>query len=82
MSYVYILKSLNHKKLYVGSTNNLERRLSEHNNGFSFYTKRYKPWSVIYLEEYRDINDARKRERYLKSSAGRRFIKKNVSIPG
>lgn len=82
MSYIYILKSLNYKKLYVGSTTDLNRRLDEHNSSSSYYTKGYMPWVVIYTEKCINIEDARKRERYLKSAAGRRFIKKNIDIPG
>lgn len=82
MSYVYILKSLKYPKLYVGSTTDLSRRLSEHNSGLSIYTKLYKPWGIIYTEKFLDIKDARKREKYFKNCAGRKFIKKNIQIPG
>ncbi|MFA5095335.1 MAG: GIY-YIG nuclease family protein [Candidatus Paceibacterota bacterium] len=83
MAYVYILKSLKYPKLYVGSTTNLKRRLLEHNSGLSYYTKQYMPWSIIYTEELANISDARKREKYFKSCAGRKFIKnKIVNIPG
>ena len=78
MPYTYILKSCNHKKLYVGSTDNLDHRLKQHNSGLSYYTKKYLPWLIIYTEEYKNIKEARKRERYFKSAAGRRFIKKNI----
>jgi putative endonuclease len=53
----------------------------EHNSGLSLYTKRYLPWHIIYIENFLDIKDARKREKYFKSAAGRRFIKK-LNIPG
>ena len=82
MAYIYILKSLNYKKLYVGSTTDLNRRLVEHNSGFSYYTKKYMHWMIIYSEEYINVEDARKREKYFKSAAGRKFIKKNMNIPG
>lgn len=78
MPVVYVLKSLNHNKFYTGSTFDIKRRLIEHNNGKSIYTKRFMPWKVIYTEECVKILDARKREKYLKTSAGRRFLK---SIP-
>ncbi len=78
MAYVYILKSINHPKTYTGSTDRtIEARLAEHNNGFSTYTKRFAPWKLIYSEEFENLLDARLREQYLKSAAGRRFIKKN-----
>lgn len=61
---VYVLKSEKAQKSYVGSTNDVERRLSEHNAGYHSYTKRYKPWKVIYTEEYSTENETREREKY------------------
>lgn len=78
MAHVYILKSLNYKKTYVGSTSDLERRVNEHNTGQSFFTNRYKPWKLIYKEEFKDISDARKREKYFKTASGRKFIKNYI----
>lgn len=76
MFYVYILKSREADKSYVGHTDNLDRRMSEHNSGKHFYTKRYMPWEVLYVEEFENIEEAIKREKYLKTASGRRFIKK------
>ena len=73
--YVYILKSKSTNKTYVGYTNNLKRRLTEHNSGKSIYTSRFMPWEIIYEEEFDDELEARKKEKYYKSSAGRRKIK-------
>jgi putative endonuclease len=73
--FLYLLKSNTANKSYVGITNNLKRRLSEHNSGKHFYTKRYCPWKMIYNEEYDSLIEARAREKYLKSSSGRRFLK-------
>lgn len=78
MPFVYILKSINNNKFYVGSTTDIDRRIIEHNRGYTTYTKRYMPWKVIYFEKYINLSDARKRERYFKSSAGRRFT---INIP-
>ncbi len=75
---VYILKSLAVQKSYVGMTNNLERRLKQHNAGRHSYTKRHLPWEIIYTEQYATLTAARTREKYLKSAAGRRFLKQNV----
>ena len=82
MAWVYILKSSNFKKTYTGSTTDLERRLNEHNSGSHRYTKRYLPWNVVYSEQVAELSVARARERYLKSAAGRRFIKRQNIIPG
>ena len=56
-------------------TNNLDRRLAEHNAGRHVYTKRYMPWEVLYYELFKTRVDARAREKYLKSAAGRRFLR-------
>lgn len=76
MPYVYILKSTTHNKTYTGSTDDIIKRLNDHNKGYSTWSKRYKPWMLIYKEEYTTVQEARMREKYLKSAAGRCFIKK------
>ena len=78
MHYTYILKSVKFIKYYTGYTDNLENRLEKHNNGKSLYSSRYKPWRIIYFEEFASKNDAIKREKYFKSATGRRWLKKNV----
>jgi putative endonuclease len=72
----YILKSDLLNKTYVGHTDNLNRRLSEHNQGKSTFTKRYKPWVIIHKENFNNLEESIKREKYFKSAAGRRWIKK------
>lgn len=77
MSYfVYILKSLIANKTYAGYTNNLDKRILEHNTGKSFFTRRYKPWKLLYSEKIDDKETAIRKEKYLKSTAGRRWMKK------
>lgn len=66
MYYLYILKSKKDNNLYIGSTNNLKRRLLEHNKGLVFSTKLRKPFEVVYCEIYKAEKDARKREHNLK----------------
>ena len=78
MDTVYVLKSISAEKSYVGMTENLERRLGEHNAGKHAYTKRHVPWIVIHEEIYSTLHNARIREKYLKSAAGRRFLKENI----
>ena len=77
--WIYILKSINYEKTYVGITNNLQRRLKEHNSGKSNYTSKFKPWKIVFTEEADDLATARKREKYFKSAAGRKKIK-NIII--
>ena len=52
--------------LYIGYTNDLKNRLTEHNDGLSKATKRYKPWRLVYTEGYRSKEDAIRREHNLK----------------
>jgi len=77
---VYILKSNSVAKTYVGYTNNLERRFQEHNSGQVPFTKRFLPWQVIYTESSDTEYQAKKRERYWKSGAGRRKMKVFFSV--
>jgi len=72
---VYVLSSIEYKKSYVGCTDDLDRRLKEHNSGKMAFTKRYKPWKIIHFEEFESLSSARKRESFLKTGAGRRFLK-------
>jgi putative endonuclease len=66
MYYVYILKSKKDHNFYIGSTNNLKRRLYEHNSGQIFSTKSRKPLELVYYEAYSAESNARKREKNLK----------------
>lgn len=66
MYYVYVLKSLKTHELYYGYTSDLKRRLTQHNNGESTFTRSARPWTLVYYEAYRSPTDARKRERMLK----------------
>lgn len=79
MFYVYILQSLRDNSLYTGSTNNLKRRFFEHNNGESKSTKSLRPWKLIYYESYLIEKDARKREVFLKSGSGKRYLDKQLN---
>jgi len=78
MYYLYVLLSDIAPKTYTGITNNPERRLKQHNKGYHLYTKRFIPWKIVYLEKFNDRIEARKREKYFKSAAGRRWLRKNV----
>ncbi len=73
---VYVLLSEKDFRTYVGSTNNLDRRLQEHELGKVVSTRHRQPTKLIYFEETKDIAEARKLERYYKSGAGRSKLKK------
>src|SRR6056297_730190 len=76
--YVYILQSLKDKKFYIGSTSDIDKRLSYHNKGKNRSTKYRAPFILVYLEEYTSKSEAMKREYYLKSPKG--FLEKKGII--
>ena len=76
---VYILKD-DDNKLYKGLTGDLSRRLSEHRRGKTKTTRRMNNLRLVYVEEYENLNEARKREKYFKTAAGRRFIKNKLGL--
>jgi putative endonuclease len=73
--YVYVLRSESDSGFYIGFSTDLKRRLSEHTRGASFATKSRGPWKLIYYEAYTEREDAEGREKFLKSGAGRRFLR-------
>mgnify|MGYP003529316686 len=73
--YVYCLYSKFHEKLYIGQTNDLEKRLKQHEAGRVYSTRTYRPYILIHFEEFIDRNSAVKREKELKTSQGRRFLR-------
>lgn len=77
MFYVYIIENEN-KDLYIGSTNNLKRRISEHNSGASLSTKNFQ-WKLVYYEAYKSEKDARNREHQLKHHGqAKRWLKERI----
>ena len=75
MASVYILKSLKDNRTYVGSTNNFERRLAKHNAGRVTSTKHRIPFKILFTEEFETSREAKQKELYYKSGAGRRKLK-------
>ena len=78
MYYVYVLKSLKDGRFYTGFTNDLKRRIDEHNKGSERSTKSRMPLKLIYYEACIDKKDAVARERYLKSGMEKRYIKNRI----
>lgn len=78
MYYVYILQSLKDKYFYVGYTPDLKLRIKEHNKGLVLATKDRRPLRIVYYEACLNRDDAIKRERYLKTSWGKRYIKNRL----
>jgi putative endonuclease len=70
---VYIIKSSTDNTYYIGSTNNIERRLQDHNAGKSPYTSKKIPWELVYLESFESKTNALKREKFLKKQRNNTF---------
>ncbi len=72
---VYVLHSQKYTKIYIGYTSNLEQRLTSHNElATKGYTIKFRPWKLIYQEEFETKEEAMTREKQLKSAKGREFI--------
>lgn len=74
--YVYAISSLKKTYKYAGISDNAKRIIDQHNKGYNKTTKPYAPFETILLEEYDNRQEARKREKYLKSGIGREYLKK------
>jgi len=73
---VYLLKSLKNNKSYVGSTSKSpELRLREHNSGSNKFTRKNRPWKLIYYETFSCAKCARLREKFLKTGVGKKLKK-------
>ena len=76
MWYAYILKSQKNGRLYIGSTDNLKRRVLEHNSGIGGrYSNHNRPYKVIFYEAYIEKSDAMRAEKFFKSGYGREVLK-------
>jgi len=78
MYYVYTLLSLRDKQFYIGYTEDLRKRIFQHGKGYGFSTKNRRPFKLIYYEACLNREDARAREKYLKSGMGKRYIKNRL----
>jgi putative endonuclease len=78
MFYVYILQSDVDSSYYIGFTENLEKRLEQHNNDESEYTSRKTPWQLVYYEKIELKSDALKREKFLKKQRNKDFYQRLI----
>jgi putative endonuclease len=78
MYHVYLLLSEIDGNFYTGSTNDLRRRLEEHNNGNVASTAKRKPLKLIYYEACMNEEDARRREKYLKFGMGKKYLRNRL----
>lgn len=85
MSFLYILKSTKFNRSYTGVTDNIEKRLKSHNDGKVKSTKTWRPWTVVCVEEYATLGEAKKREWFLKCTPQggkeKKKILENAGIP-
>ncbi|MFH1286961.1 MAG: GIY-YIG nuclease family protein [Candidatus Magasanikbacteria bacterium] len=82
MYFVYVISSNVRKYIYVGITNNTQRRIGEHQKGKEKTTRPYRPFSILHIEVFSTRIEARKREKYLKSGSGKEWIKRNFLSSG
>ena len=76
--YAYVLFSKNFGRYYKGHCADLKARLKEHNMGKTKTTKPFRPWEIVYFEEFTTLSEAVEREKYFKTAAGRRYLKGKI----
>jgi len=79
MYYVYVLFSDRDKKFYTGFTDDLKRRVAEHNAGRVRSTSDRRPLRLVYYEACLNQEDAIHREKYLKTTFGKEYIRKRIN---
>lgn len=81
MYYMYLLQSKKDSSLYIGTTDDLQRRFKEHNTGRSLSTRNLLPWNLVYYEAYTTLALARQREHQLKRFAkSYSMLKKRIGL--
>jgi putative endonuclease len=80
MYYTYVIKSLAFEYYYKGHCADLDKRLKEHNSGATKSIRPYIPFELKYFETFELLSDAIQREKYFKTSAGRRYLKKKMGL--
>ena len=80
MFYAYVIKSIDHNYYYKGHCEDIEKRLTQHNNGLTKSIKPYIPFKLVYFEVFTNREDAIKREKYFKSGEGRRFLEIKLEV--
>ena len=76
--YAYVIFSKSSERFYKGHCEDMNARLKEHNAGKTKSIKAFIPWEIVYFEEFQTRKEAVLREKYFKSAAGRRFLKKRI----
>lgn len=76
MFYVYIIKSVKNGFIYVGSSEDVTKRLTLHNNGRVKSTKAYRPWCILEVREFKTRSEAVKEELFLKTGQQKELLRK------
>ena len=76
--FVYILYSHSKDRYYIGSCGDINKRLVRHNEGATPSTKPYRPWTVVYSEQFPDKSEALKSEGYFKRMKSRKYIEELI----
>jgi putative endonuclease len=77
MFFAYVLRSEKTKKYYVGSTENLENRLAEHNSGETRSIRSGIPWQIVHTEQFETRSEAISKEKQIKARGAARYLSKN-----
>ena len=78
MYHAYVIKSIEHNYYYKGHCKDLDNRLLQHNSGMTESLRPYIPFKLVYSESFETEKEAINREKYFKTAAGRRFLKKMI----
>ncbi|OGE86516.1 MAG: hypothetical protein A3J48_00135 [Candidatus Doudnabacteria bacterium RIFCSPHIGHO2_02_FULL_46_11] len=83
MFYIYVLKSQKNGKRYIGASSKTGvERVVEHNSGTNKFTRHNRPWTLIYEETFATKNEALRREKFLKSGQGRKWLDDSLLVRG
>ena len=81
MFHVYVLYSQKFDKIYIGMTSDIDKRIFAHNNLPKGWTSHFRPWMLVYFESFDSAKQALAREKQLKSSRGREYIRNFILKP-
>jgi putative endonuclease len=81
MFFVYAISSIERNYIYVGLTDNPERRIGQHNPGYEKTTRAYAPFLILLIESFQIRSEARVREKYLKSGVGKEYLRELQKSP-
>ena len=78
--YIYVLRSVEYSKTYLGMSENVDKKLLEYNSGKTRSTKPFRPWKLIYTECTGKTAEARRKEKHYMLTAGKNFLRKRKNL--